>query len=349
MSLAATAQLRLGDLDLDVELNGELGETVAVLGPNGAGKTTTLRVLAGLAPIDRGRIVLDGELLDDGDAVFVAPERRPVGVVFQDYLLFPHLSVLDNVAFGLRSRGTGRAAARAAAAGWLDALSLAEQAAARPHELSGGQAQRVALARALATEPRLLLLDEPLAALDRSARAAVRRDLRTRLAAFPGVRVLVTHDPVDAAVLADRLVILERGRVTQAGTFAEIAARPRSGYVAELVGVNLLGGTAEGDHVDLDGGGQLVVPGAGVGRALAVIHPHSVVLQRDRPASSARNVWPGTVAGIEPLGERVRVRVDGPVPLVAEITPAARRDLDLDAGGAVYAAVKATDVTVFPA
>jgi molybdate transport system ATP-binding protein len=349
MSLAATVQLHLGDLDLDVELAGELGETVAVLGPNGAGKTTTLRALAGLTAIDRGRIVLDGAVLDDGGATFVAPERRPVGVVFQDYLLFPHLSVLDNVSFGLRRRGTGRAAARAEAADWLEALGLADRAGVRPQELSGGQAQRVALARALAPRPRLLLLDEPLAALDQSARAAVRRDLRARLTAFPGVRVLVTHDPVDAAVLADRLVILERGRVTQSGTFAEIAARPRSRYVAELVGVNLLEGTAAGDHVDLGAGRQLVVPDAGSGRVLALIHPHSVVLQRERPAGSARNVWPGTVAGIEPLGERVRVRIDGPVPLVAEITPAARRDLDLDAGGAVYAAVKATDVTVFPA
>jgi molybdate transport system ATP-binding protein len=349
MSLAATMQLRLGDLDLDVEITGALGETVAVLGPNGAGKTTSLRALAGLAPIDAGRIVLDGALLDDGADTFVPPERRAVGVVFQDYLLFPHLSVLDNVAFGLRSRGIARPAARAAAVDWLETLGLAGRAGVRPGELSGGQAQRVALARALATEPRLLLLDEPLAALDRSARAEVRRDLRTRLAAFAGVRVLVTHDPVDAAVLADRLVILERGRVTQAGTFAEIAARPRSSYVAELVGVNLLAGAAAGDHVDLDGGGRLVVPGAGSGHVLAVIHPHSVVLQRSRPAGSARNVWPGRVAGIEPLGERVRVRIDGPVPLVAEITPVARRELDLDAGGELYAAVKATDVTVFPA
>jgi molybdate transport system ATP-binding protein len=163
------------------------------------------------------------------------------------------------------------------------------------------------------------------------------------------VRLIVTHDPTDAAVLADRLVILEHGRVTQVGTFAQVAARPRSRYVAELVGVNLLAGTAAGDHVDLDGGDRLVAPNAGSGRALAMVHPHSVVLQRERPVGSARNVWPGTVAGVEQLGERVRVRLDGAVPLVAEITPAALAELGLSDGSSVFAAVKATDVTVYPA
>jgi molybdate transport system ATP-binding protein len=349
MTLAVTMQLQLGALDLDVELHAALGETVAILGPNGAGKTTTLRALAGLAPIDAGRIVLDDALLDDGAGTFVTPERRAVGVVFQDHLLFPHLSVLDNVAFGLRSRGTRRAPARAAASRWLAAIGLADRAASKPRELSGGQSQRVALARALATEPRLLLLDEPLAALDQGARGEVRRDLRARLRAFPGVRVIVTHDPTDAAVLADRLVVLERGRVTQVGTFGEVAARPRSRYVAELVGVNLLAGTAAGDHVVLDGGDRLVVPGAGSGPALAMIHPHSVVLQREPPVGSARNVWPGTVSGVEPLGERVRVRLDGAVPLVAEITPAALAELGLGEGSTVFAAVKATDVSLYPA
>jgi molybdate transport system ATP-binding protein len=349
VSLAATIALRLGALDLDVALAAELGETVAILGPNGAGKTTVLRALAGLVPIERGRIALDDETLDDGGDAFVVPERRAVGVVFQDYLLFPYLSVLDNVAFGLRSRGVSRRDARARAQEWLDTVGLGDRAACKPRELSGGQAQRVALARALAPAPRLLLLDEPLAALDQQARTAVRRDLRVRLREFPGVRMLVTHDPLDAAVLADRIVVLEQGRVTQAGTFAEVAARPRSPYVAELVGVNLLAGTAAGDHVVLDGGERLVVPDAGTGPVLAMVHPHSVVLQRDLPAGSARNVWPGTVVGVEALGARVRVRLAGVVPLVAEITPAARAELGLDEGTAVFAAVKATDIAVYPA
>jgi molybdate transport system ATP-binding protein len=349
MSLVADVQLQVGSLDLRVEIGAGLGETVAILGPNGAGKTTLLRALAGLAPLDRGHIVLDGAVLDDGGRTFVVPERRPVGVVFQDYLLFPHLSALDNVAFGPRSRGATRAQSRATATRWLATVGLADRVGARPSTLSGGQAQRVALARALATEPRLLLLDEPLAALDQRARAMVRRDLRTRLREFPGIRLLVTHDPLDAAALADRLVILEEGTLTQAGRFSEVAARPRSEYVAELVGVNLLAGEADADRVVLDGGAALVVPAAGRGRVLAIVHPHSVVLQRERPTGSARNVWAGTVAGVERLGPRVRVRVVGAVPLVAEITPAALAELALEEGSPVFAAVKATDVTVFAA
>ena len=348
MSLDACFALQLGSLELDVAIEAEDGETVAVLGPNGAGKTTVLRALAGLVPIARGAIGLDGVVLDDGDRVFVPPERRPIGVVFQDYLLFPHLSVLENVAFGLRSRGSGRAAARRAAAASLERVGLAERANEKPRSLSGGQAQRVALARAVATEPRLLLLDEPLAALDQSARGAVRRELRAHLASFPGVRLLVTHDPLDAAALADRLVILEAGRVVQTGTFADVSARPRSSYVAELVGVNLLRGVGHGDHLELPSGATIVVPRAGTGDVLAVFHPRSVALHRDLPTGSPRNVSAGTIGNVELLGDRVRVRIEGPVPLVAEITPAALGELGLEEGSRVWAAVKATDVTVFP-
>ncbi len=201
------------------------------------------------------------------------PERRPVGIVFQDYLLFPHLSVLENVAFGLRSRGVARRSARATARVVLDRAGLADLGGRKPSELSGGQAQRVALARALAGEPRLLLLDEPLAALDQSARGSVRRELRSQLATFPGVRLLVTHDPLDAAALADQMLILERGQIVQSGTFADVSARPRSAYVAELVGVNLLAGTGHGDRVQLPNGGTIVAPEAGTGDVMAVIHP----------------------------------------------------------------------------
>jgi molybdate transport system ATP-binding protein len=348
MTLAARVGLQLGTLDLDVEVQAADGETVAILGPNGAGKTTLLRALAGLLPIDRGRIELDGTVVDDGGRTFVPPERRPIGVVFQDYLLFAHLSVLENVAFGLRSRGMRRRTARATALASLQRVDLAERAAHKPRELSGGQAQRVALARATATEPRVLLLDEPLAALDQSARGAVRRELRSHLASFGGVRLLVTHDPLDAAALADRLLILEHGRVVQTGTFAEVSAEPRSSYVAELVGVNLLRGIAAGDHIDLPSGGTIVVPGAGRGDALAVIHPRSVSLHRAEPAGSPRNVSAGTVQSIELLGDRVRVRVSGPVPLIAEITPAAVRELGLVDGAPVWTAFKATDVSVYP-
>ncbi len=349
MTLAARVALTLGSLDLDATVDADAGETVAILGPNGAGKTTLLRALAGLIPITRGQVDLEGAVLDDGDRTFVPPERRPIGVVFQDYLLFPHLSVLENVAFGLRCRGTARGAARGAARVALEQVGLADRGDAKPRALSGGQAQRVALARALVTTPRLLLLDEPLAALDQGARGEIRRELRAHLASFPGVRLLVTHDPLDAAALADRLVVLEGGRVVQTGTFADVSARPRSGYVAELVGVNLLRGVAHGDRLELPGGGILVAPGAGIGEALAIIHPRSVALHRDPPTGSPRNVAAGTVESIELLGDRARVRVGGAVPLVAEITPGALADLDLAPGRPVWTAVKATEVTVYPA
>jgi molybdate transport system ATP-binding protein len=349
VTLTAHVSLALGSLELDVDLDAVDGETVAILGPNGAGKTTLLRALAGLVPLDRGQIDLDGVVLDDGRRVLVPPERRPIGVVFQDYLLFPHLTVLENVAFGPRSRGTGRGAARRAARASLEQVGLADRADVKPHELSGGQAQRVALARAMVTEPRLLLLDEPLAALDQSSRGSVRRELRAHLASFPGVRLLVTHDPLDAAALADRLVILEDGHVVQTGSFADVSARPRSTYVADLVGVNLLSGVARGDHLDLSSGGTIVAPGAGTGDALAIIHPRSVALHRVQPSGSPRNVTAGHVDSIELLGDRVRVRVDGAVPLIAEVTPAALRDLGLARGAEVWTAVKATDITVYPA
>ncbi len=238
MSLAAHLRLQLGGLDLDAEIAVAEGEVVAIVGPNGSGKTTVLRALAGLVPLSEGRIVLDGVVLEDpARGVRVPPEHRPVGFVFQDYLLFPHLSALENVAFGLRCRGMAHRPARDRARQWLERVGLAQHSGARPRALSGGQAQRVALARALATDPGLLLLDEPTAALDAGARVELRREIRRHLETFRGTRLLVTHDPLEAATLADRLVVLEAGRVVQSGTPAEVSERPRSKYVAELVGI----------------------------------------------------------------------------------------------------------------
>ena len=348
--LEARLRLRLGRLDLDVMLAIEPGGIAALLGPNGAGKTTVLRALAGLLPLTEGRVVLDGQVLEDtARRVRVPAERRPVGMVFQDYLLFPHLSVLENVAFGLRSRGAGRASARQGAAGWLERLGLGAVGDARPGTLSGGQQQRVALARALATDPRLLLLDEPLSALDVSIRAEVRRDLRRHLREFPGVNLLVTHDPLEAIALADRLVVIEDGRVVQAGTPAEVTEHPRSAYVADLVGMNLLRGRASGDAVDVDGGGRLEVVGGGSGEVFVVIPPQSVSLWPARPVGSPRNVWLGRAAGLDLLGDRVRVRVEGRPSVVAEVTPAAIAELGLAEGTEVWVSVKATEVRVYSA
>jgi len=350
MSLEAEVGLALGRLQLEAELAVGTGELVVLLGPNGAGKTTLLRALAGLLALDRGRVVLDGAVLEDtATGTWVPTERRPIGFVFQDYLLFPHLSALENVAFGLRSRGVGRAEARRRAGAWLERVGLAGHAGARPRALSGGQAQRVALARALVSEPRLLLLDEPLAALDAATRAEVRRDLRRHLAGFDGTRLLVTHDPLEAMALADRLVVLEGGRVTQTGSPAQVSQRPRSGYVAELVGVNLYRGRADGGAVELADGGRLIAAGDHRGEVFAAVHPRAVALHRRVPEGTPRNVLPGTAETVDVVGDRVRVRVAGQVPIVAEVTPAAVGELRLADGGPVWASVKATEVTVYPA
>ena len=346
--LVADVQLRLGSLDLAVAFQAEPGEVVAVLGPNGAGKTTLLRAIAGLTPIAKGSVVLDGVVLEDtATGTYVPTERRPIGVVFQSYLLFPHLSALDNVAFGLHARGRSRDAT-AVARRWLERMDLAAYENARPAALSGGQAQRVALARALATDPRLLLLDEPLAALDASTRVSVRRDLRRALTEFAGVRVLVTHDPLEAVALADRLVILEGGRILQSGTAAEVTQRPRSPYVADLVGVNLMRGRASGGHIAIDGGGTLTAMSGADGEVFAVVHPRNVALYRSQPEGTPRNVWSGRITAVDRQGDRVRVSVAGPPRLVAEVTPAAVRELHLAEGGEVWVSLKAAEVEVYP-
>ncbi|MGW3989030.1 ABC transporter ATP-binding protein [Streptomyces sp. NPDC004830] len=330
---------------LDVTLAAAPGDVVALLGPNGAGKTTALRALAGLVPLTSGHLRLDGTALDGSP-----PEARPVGVVFQDYLLFPHLTALDNVAFGPRCRGAGKAEARARAAEWLDRMGLADHAGAKPRRLSGGQAQRVALARALATEPRLLLLDEPLAALDARTRLEVRAQLRRHLAAFEAVAVLVTHDPLDAMVLADRLVVVEDGAVVQEGTPADIARHPRTDYIARLVGLNLYRGRAEGHTVRLSAGPALTTTEELSGPVFVAFPPGAVTLYRERPAgSSARNLWRCEVAGLETHGDQIRADLTGELPLTADLTTVAAAELDLHPGAPVWAAVKATQTHAYPA
>ncbi|MGA5799214.1 ABC transporter ATP-binding protein [Streptomyces cellulosae] len=334
-----------GSFRLDVALTAAPGDVVALLGPNGAGKTTALRALAGLSPLTGGHLRLDGT-----DLAHTPPESRPVGVVFQDYLLFPHLTALDNVAFGPRCRGAGRSEARRQAAAWLERMGLAQHLGAKPKRLSGGQAQRVALARALATDPRLLLLDEPLAALDARTRLEVRAQLRRHLSDFEAVAVLVTHDPLDAMVLADRLVVVEHGRVVQEGAPADVARHPRTEYIAQLVGLNLYRGRADGHTVRLDAGPEVSTTEDLSGPAFVAFPPGAVTLYRDRPTgSSARNLWRCEVAGLESHGDQIRVELTGELPLAADLTAVAVAELGLHPGAPVWAAVKATQTHAYPA
>ncbi|MBA3308502.1 MAG: ABC transporter ATP-binding protein [Nocardioidaceae bacterium] len=335
---------------LQLDFTAERGETVGLLGPNGAGKSTALRALAGLLPLSAGRIELDGQVLDDAaDDEFVPPERRPVGVVFQDYLLFPHLSALENVAFGLRARGVNRRTARQRADAWLRRVDLGDHTRSRPSALSGGQAQRVALARALVTDPRLLLLDEPLAALDASTRLEVRSELRHHLTDYPGTTVLVTHDPLDAMVLADRLLVLEDGHVVQEGSPTEIAQHPGTDYVARLVGVNLYRGTSRGTTVELAAGGTLTTAEPRNGDILVAFPPAAVSLHRSQPHGSARNIWSVQVRGLEGRGTITRVQLAGQPDVLADITPAAVADLNLAPGASLWAELKATEIRTYPA
>ncbi|WFE99643.1 ABC transporter ATP-binding protein [Micromonospora sp. WMMD964] len=339
-----------GTFRLDVPLRVAPGEVVALLGPNGAGKTTALRALAGLHPLTDGHVTLDGVDLDrPATRDWVPTERRSIGVVFQDYLLFPHLSALDNVAFGPRRHGVDRRTARATARGWLDRVGLDGHAHRRPRQLSGGQAQRVALARALALVPSLLLLDEPLAALDARTRLDTRAELHRHLSAHPGATLLVTHDPLDALALADRLVIVEGGRVVQEGDGPSVTARPRTDYVARLVGLNLYRGRADGFGVRVAPDLTLAVADRLDGEAFVAFRPAAVALHPSRPEGSPRNTWTGTVAGVQQHGDNLRVQVDGPIEVAADVTPAAVAQLRLVPGQRVWVAVKAAETHAYPA
>ncbi len=347
-SLDLAGRVRRGGFDLDLALRVAPGEVLAVLGPNGAGKTTLLRTVAGLELLDEGHLRVGGDTWQDA-GVCRPPDRRRVGMVFQEHRLFPHLDVRDNVAFGLAPRRT----ARRQAEGWLDRLGLTELSARRPDQLSGGQAQRVALARALAREPQVLLLDEPMAALDAGARADVRaflrRHLRRGLAGFGGPTVLVTHDPLEAMVLADRLLVLEGGRPVQEGAPHEVASRPASAYVARLMGLNLWAGEARGAQVQLAGGGRFTVPAPPPqGLVLVALRPSAVTVHTAPPAlASTRNVWTGTVAAVEALTDRVRLEVLGEPTVLVDVTHAAVAELGIDVGSAVWLSAKATEAEVY--
>lgn len=359
--LDARLDVRRGTLALDATLDVGPGRVLALLGPNGAGKTTALHALAGLVPLDGGHVrVGTRDLVDVAAGVDVPAERRGVGVVFAEHRLFAHLDAVGNVAFGLRAGGVGRAAAEGRAREALAAVGLGDVARSRPRALSAGQSQRVALARALVGEPELLLLDEPLAALDAHTRVEIRAALRSHLARTGASAVVVSHDLVDAWSLADDVVVLEAGVVTQRGTPAQVLAAPATAWVARLTGVNLLAGTARGTEVvvDLPGGGHGVVHVAhpASGPVVVTFSPAAVALYPDLvepPHGSPRNTWAVEVTEVAPQGDVVRVRCAvhaglAGAALLVDVTPGAAADLRLAPGARAWAVLKATEATVRP-
>jgi molybdate transport system ATP-binding protein len=362
-ALVMSGTVERGSFRLEADLHAAPGEVLAVLGPNGAGKTTLLRALSGLDALTSGTIRLGDLTLDDAATdTFVPAQRRPVGLVFQNYRLFPHLDVRDNVAYAPRVQGAGRRQARATADTWLERLDLTALASRRPHQISGGQAQQVALARALAADPRFLLLDEPLSALDARTRLDVRAQLRSHLEQFTGPVLIITHDPLEAMIMADRLLVIENGRVVQQGSPAQVARQPATQYVARLVGLNLYAGTLEvaSHRVFLDAGGTFTVTlgdddpvasvraGESTRPVLVGLRPSAITIHTVRPThASPRNVWEGKVVGLELLADRVRVQVDATPPALVDISSAAVADLALRPGTAVWLSAKATETEAY--
>ncbi|ABK53810.1 ABC transporter related protein [Acidothermus cellulolyticus 11B] len=343
------AVVRRDTFRLDAALSVAPGEILAVLGPSGAGKSTLLRAIAGLERLTAGFIAIGGRIVDDADRIRLSPRERQVGYVPQDYVLFPRMTVLDNVAFGLRAHGVRKAAARRRAQQLLDRFGVGALAHRRPTEISGGQAQRVALARALAVDPTVLLLDEPLAALDIGTRMSVRAELREMLTTFPGGVIVVTHDPMDAFVLADHLVVMESGRVVQRGAPAAVASHPRTEYVARLCGINLHRGVCDGRVIRLGTGMEWQVVDAPVGDVFVAVRPSAVAVYRERPDGSPRNCWKARVTSVEEYGHVVRLGVSRPANMIADITAESLALLRLRVGDDAWFAVKATDLVVYPA
>ncbi len=358
--LAVQVSLARHEFTVTADLEIMAGESVAVLGPNGAGKSTLLSLVAGLLAPDRGQIRLGGRVLTDIDAgreLLVAPEHRKVGLMGQDPLLFPHLSALENVAFGPRSQGLRRSAARRSAGSWLERMGLSAFASRRPAQLSGGQRQRVALARALAAEPHVLLLDEPLGALDAQTVPEIRQVLRTHLRESGTTSLLVTHDVLDAAVLADRVIVFERGAVVDDGPTGAVLTAPKSSFGATLAGLNLVTGTVTesapaGGGASLTTASGLVLTGiaaddlsAGTAGA-AVFRPSAVSVFSDAPGGSPRNHWRSQIASLEPGTTAVRLRTAGAPEIAVDITPAAIAEMQLAPGVHVYLSVKATEVAM---
>jgi len=347
--LHASLVTKRGDVEIDVTLSVPSGDVLAVLGANGSGKTGLLLALAGLEPITSGTVTYNDRVFDDvANHIHLDPAERRVGYLPQDALLFPHLSVLENVTFGPRSRGVPAGTARSQAMDMLAAAGLGELGDRRADALSGGESQRVALLRAIAGTPDLLLLDEPTSSLDVHARTLVRADLVNLIGGFTGATVLVTHDPVEAMTVARRMLVLDSGRVAQVGSVAEVVQRPRTEFVARLAGLTVVAGTAQGHVVDLDGGGSLFLGESAQGRVFVAIPPRGVSLHRSRPEGSARNAWSVRVTSIEAVGELGRVSLAGAPSVVADVTMSALAELGATPGMQLWASIKAAELDAYP-
>jgi molybdate transport system ATP-binding protein len=351
--LSVSAEHRLGDLELDVALEVAAGECLALAGPSGAGKSSVLRVIAGLLAPRAGRVACGEHIwLDVERGIDLVPERRRCGYVFQDYALFPHLSAWQNVAYGLRGPRRER---RTRALELLERFGLGAHADDRPRTLSGGERQRVAVARALAPRPRALLLDEPLSALDARTRAAASRELAAVLHAAGVPALLVTHDFQEAALLGDRVGVMDAGRIVQLGSAGELAAAPASPFVADFTGAVVLTGTASAGEagltrVRLDGGGEVTSAEDAVGPVAVTVFPWDIAVA---PAGaidpgSARNHLDVEVVSVTAVGNRVRVGLAAPQPLTAELTEPAVEGLHLRPGSRVVASWKATATRLLP-
>ncbi|MGH2403342.1 MAG: sulfate/molybdate ABC transporter ATP-binding protein [bacterium] len=355
--LSALLDKRLGSFHLDVTFSATPGRTLVLVGESGSGKSTILHVLAGLLDPDRGRVVLDDVVLFDSERGVALPAHlRPVGFVFQDYALFPHLSVFENVAFGLRAQNLPHAHVERHARAVLDQVGIADLAARKSRALSGGQRQRVALARALAVEPRLLLLDEPLAALDLQTRAQVRAELRRRLSDLTCATIFVTHSPYEALLFGDQIAVVESGRIVQIGPRDELLRHPRTAYVAQLMGLNFLHGKVVSNEaggitvVETEGARVLVAGPLDEEQVFLVVDPREITLHLTPPSGSAQNVFAGPIVEMvpePPFGDRVRVLLGTRPPIVAEVTARAIDALGLREGTTVYASVKATAPRAF--
>jgi molybdate transport system ATP-binding protein len=342
----------LGEFELEMSLDVGPATCLALVGPSGAGKTSLLRCIAGLARPDSGRIACDGDTWTDPEnGTFVPPETRRCGYLFQDYALFPHMNAWRNVAYALRGSGSER---RAQAIGLLDRFGVAGRADAQPRTLSGGERQRVALARALAVEPKALLLDEPLSALDASTRGRAARELAATIKAAAVPTVLVTHDYTEAATLADEIGVVDGGRIVQRGSAAELAASPGSAFVADLVGSIVLTGRAgpsgsAGTPILLEGGASIYTTDpCEPGDVSVSVHPWEILIQPPGSDSvgSARNRVAARVTSVTRLGSRVRVGLDAGQPLAAEVTPQAVDELGLAPGAEILAVWKASATRV---